>query len=184
MGWKLLLNATTKAYSMGLAFFVNTGARDESPELAGVSHFLEHMVFKGTPNRTAADVNRQLDEIGSHSNAYTSEEHTVYYAAMLPDYQGGKHSICCRTSCDHRFGRMTLITEKKVIIEEIHKYDNQPPFGAAEKCIHLYFGDHPLGNSILGTAETVTNLNRDRDDRLFRATLQSWQHETGGDRAS
>ena len=77
-GLEVIAECNPQAHSVALAFFVNAGARDELPATAGVSHFLEHMTFKGTPRRSAADVNRELDELGAHSNAYTSEEHTVY----------------------------------------------------------------------------------------------------------
>ena len=86
-GLDVVAEINPNAYSVGMAFFVNTGARDESDELSGVSHFLEHMAFKGTPHRSAAEINVQLDEIGAHSNAYTSEEQTAYYAAVISDYQ-------------------------------------------------------------------------------------------------
>ena len=76
--WKLSPSAIRQAYSTALGFFVNTGARDETDEVSGVSHFLEHMVFKGTPSRSADDVNREFDEMGAHYNAFTSEENTVY----------------------------------------------------------------------------------------------------------
>ena len=84
-GLEIVAECNSQAYSTALGFFVRAGARDETDEIAGVSHFLEHMTFKGTPTRTAEDVNRQLDEMGSHSNAFTSEEHTVYYATVLPE---------------------------------------------------------------------------------------------------
>jgi len=145
---------------MALAFFVNTGARDEHDEVAGVSHFLEHMVFKGTPNRSAADVNRQLDEIGSQSNAFTSEEHTVYYAAVLPDYQREALELLADIMRPS-LRQADFDTEKKVIIEEIRKYDDQPPYGGHERCMANYFGSHPLGQSVLGTVESVTDLTRD-----------------------
>ena len=74
------------ARSVALGFFVRTGSRDETPEVSGVSHFLEHMVFKGTPRRSAFDVNRDFDAIGADYNAFTSEENTVFYAAVLPEY--------------------------------------------------------------------------------------------------
>ena len=75
------------ALTTSIGWFVRTGSRDESPELAGVSHFLEHMVFKGTERRSAADVNRELDHLGAQSNAFTSEDSTVYYASVLPECQ-------------------------------------------------------------------------------------------------
>ena len=70
-----------------MGYFVRAGARDEVDRESGLSHFLEHMMFKGTSTRSAADVNRELDELGGNSNAYTSEEQTVYYAAVLPKFQ-------------------------------------------------------------------------------------------------
>ncbi len=159
-GLEIVAECNDKAYSLAMGFFVNTGSRDEVPELAGVSHFLEHMVFKGTPRRTAAEVNRELDEIGSQSNAFTSEEQTVYYAAVLPDYQEQALDLLAdimRPSLRED----DFETEKKVIIEEIHKYDDQPPYGAHERSMANYFRQHPLGNSVLGTVESVGAMSRD-----------------------
>ena len=159
-GLEIVAECSPKAYSQALAFFVSTGSRDESSDVAGVSHFLEHMMFKGTPNRTAADVNRELDEIGSQSNAFTSEEQTVYYAAVLPDYQEEVIDLLA-DMMRPSLRQDDFDTEKQVIIEEIAKYDDQPPFGGHEKCMAMFFGDHRLGNSVLGTAESVGALTRD-----------------------
>ena len=86
-GMQVIAEVNPHAHSTSVGFFVQTGSRDESDEVAGVSHFLEHMVFKGTPTRSADDVNREFDEMGAHYNAYTSEENTVYYASVLPEHQ-------------------------------------------------------------------------------------------------
>ena len=156
-GLTIIGECNDQAYSTSLAFFVRTGSRDETPEVAGVSHFLEHMVFKGTPRRSAADVNRELDELGSHSNAFTSEEQTVYYATVLPEYQNEVVDLLSdimRPSLREEDFEM----EKQVIIEEIYKYEDQPPFGAHEKCMEAYFGDHPLANNVLGTVESVGEM--------------------------
>lgn len=165
-GLEIVAECMPDAYSMGLAFFVRTGARDESDEISGVSHFLEHMAFKGTPRRSAADVNRELDEIGSHSNAYTSEEHTVYHATVLPEYQSRLTELLADIM------RPSLRvddfdTEKKVILEEIAKYDDEPPYGAFEKCMAAYFGRHPLGRSILGTTKSVSALTPEQMRSYF-----------------
>src|SRR4051794_38983589 len=85
-GLNLIGEISTAASSVAIGFFVRTGARDETPEVSGVSHFLEHMVFKGTPRRSYLDVNLDFDRIGAHYNAYTSEENTVFHAAVLPEY--------------------------------------------------------------------------------------------------
>lgn len=166
-GLEIVAECNSNAYSMGVAFFVKTGSRDETDEISGVSHFLEHMVFKGTPTRTAADVNRQLDEIGSHSNAYTSEEHTVYYAAMLPEYQDRAVELLSdimRPSLRED----DFDTEKQVILEEIAKYEDQPPFNANEKCMAAHFGKHPLGRSVLGTTDTVGELTAEQMRGYFQ----------------
>src|SRR5436853_1619282 len=83
-GLHLIGETSPSAKSVAVGFFVRTGARDETPDVSGVTHFLEHMVFKGTPRRTAWDVNRDFDQIGANYNAFTSEENTVFYAAVLP----------------------------------------------------------------------------------------------------
>src|SRR6185503_4095064 len=86
-GLQIVAELAPDAYSAGFAFFVRTGARDESAPISGVSHFLEHMVFKGSAKRTAAEVNRDLDDLAANSNAFTSEEQTVYFATTLPEDQ-------------------------------------------------------------------------------------------------
>jgi predicted Zn-dependent peptidase len=154
------------AFSTALGFFVNTGARDETDEVSGVSHFLEHMVFKGTPSRSAEDVNREFDEMGAHYNAFTNEENTVYYAAVLPEYLPST----VRLLADLMRPSLRVEdfdTEKKVILEEIKMYDDQPPFGVDEKCRAAFFGNHPLSRSVLGTAASVGALNADQMRQYF-----------------
>jgi len=159
-GLEVVAERNGEAHTTAVGFFVRTGSRDETDEIAGVSHFLEHMVFKGTPTRSADDVNREFDEMGAHYNAFTSEENTVYYAAVLPEYQTKAVELLgdiIRPSLrDEDFE-----TEKKVIIEEIKMYEDQPPFGADEKVKAAFFADHPLARSVLGTVESITNLKVD-----------------------
>jgi len=156
-GLQVIAEANEESHALAVGFFVRTGARDESDAVAGVSHFLEHMVFKGTPKRSAEDVNREFDEMGAQYNAQTSEETTIYYAAVLPEYQHEVVSLWAdvlRPSL--REDDFTM--EKKVIIEEIRMYDDQPPFGADERCRAIFFGTHPLSRSVLGTVDSITNL--------------------------
>jgi predicted Zn-dependent peptidase len=156
-GLQIVAECNDEAHSTALGYFVQAGARDESDEVAGVSHFLEHMVFKGTPTRTADDVNREFDEMGAHYNAFTSEEHTVYYAAVLPEYQTAAAELLgdiIRPSLREE----DFTTEKQVIIEEIRMYQDQPPFGADDRIKEKYFGRHPLARSVLGTVKSITDL--------------------------
>src|SRR5262245_62069184 len=117
-GLEIVAETSPDAYSAAYGFFVRTGARDETSEISGVSHFLEHMVFKGSPNRTAAEVNRDLDDLSAGSNAYTSEEQTVYYATTLPEDQ---ESILELLADMMRpvLRQDDFDTEKQVILEEI-----------------------------------------------------------------
>lgn len=156
-GLEIIAEVNPDAFSLSLGYFVKTGSRDETPPIAGVSHFLEHMMFKGTARRSSVDVNRELDELGSQSNAYTSEEHTVYYISILPENQ--LHALDLLSD----MMRPTLreedfVTEKQVILEEIAMYDDQPPYGAMEKLSEEFFGNHPLATRVLGTKDSVTQL--------------------------
>lgn len=156
-GLQIIAECNPAAHSLGMGFFVRTGSRDETDEVAGVSHFLEHMAFKGTPRRSAEDVNREFDEIGAQNNAFTSEESTVYYASVLPEYQEESLDLLADIM------RPSLRTEdfemeKKVILEEIQMYADQPPYGMDDHIKELHYGDHALARSVLGTADTVGGL--------------------------
>ncbi len=145
------------AFTASFGWFVKTGARDEQVDVAGVSHFLEHMVFKGTHRRTAEEVNRELDHLGAQSNAYTSEDSTVFYASVLPECQA--HAVDLLTDLMQPLLREEdFETERQVILEEIAMYDDQPPYGAFERVTELFFGDHPLSTRVLGTSETVSDM--------------------------
>jgi predicted Zn-dependent peptidase len=158
-GLTIVGETSPSARSVAVGFFVRTGSRDEVPAECGVSHFLEHMVFKGTPRRTAFDVNRDFDRIGASYNAFTSEENTVFYGAILPEYLPQAVDILAdilRPSL--RDDDFTM--EKNVIIEEIGMYEDNPGWSAYDHAKKKYFIDHPLGNSILGTPESITALSR------------------------
>jgi predicted Zn-dependent peptidase len=156
-GLQIVAECNGEAYSTALGFFVKTGARDETDAIAGVSHFLEHMAFKGTATRSADDVNREFDEMGADYNAGTGEEGTVYYAAILPEHQDRAVALLAdilRPSLRQE----DFDTEKQVIIEEIRRHEDQPPFGAEEKCRAAHYGSHPLGRSVYGTVQSITDL--------------------------
>jgi len=156
-GLQLLGEINPSARSAALGFFVRTGSRDETPEVSGVSHFLEHMVFKGTPRRSAMDVNLDFDRIGADYNAFTSEENTVFHACFLPEYLAKAVDVLTDILRPSLRGE-DFEVEKKVIIEEIGMYDDQPAFCAYDHAKRVHFGKHHLGNSILGSKESVAAL--------------------------
>jgi len=156
-GLEIIAEVTDGGLSTSIGFFVRTGARDESDDLWGASHFLEHMVFKGTADLSADEINRRFDWMGASANAFTSEEDTVYHAAVLPSQQHEAVDLLARMMRpalrDEDFA-----TEKLVILEEIRMYDDQPPFGADDRCRAAFFGQHPLARSVLGTVESIQAL--------------------------
>ncbi len=156
-GLEIIAECNDEARSTSLGFFVRTGARDETDDVAGVSHFLEHMMFKGTPTRTAEQVNLEFDALGADYNAFTSEEQTVYYASILPEYQDRTLALLA-DMMRPSLRTEDFDTEKKVIIEEIRMYLDQPPYGADDVVRQLHYGKHPLGRSVLGTVESITDL--------------------------
>ena len=160
-GLTIIGETSPSARSVAVGFFVRTGARDETPEVSGVSHFLEHMMFKGTPRRSALEVNRDFDKIGASYNAFTSEENTVFYAAILPEYVPQAMDILSDILRPSLRGD-DFDMEKKVIIEEIGMYDDQPTWCAYDFAKKAFFADHPLANSVLGTKESVGALARDQ----------------------
>jgi predicted Zn-dependent peptidase len=166
-GLQIIGETSPPARSMALGFFVRTGARDEWPQVSGVSHFLEHMVFKGTLRRSALDVNRDFDRIGAHYNAFTSEENTVFYAAILPEYVDRAVDVLADIlRPELRDGDFNV--EKNVIIEEIGMYEDQPMWSAYDNAKRVYFADHPLGNSILGSVESIKALTREQMHGYFQ----------------
>ena len=166
-GLEIVAECNPQAYSAALAFFVKTGSRDETDALSGVSHFLEHMVFKGTERRSAEDVNRELDEICAGSNAFTSEEQTVYHATFLPERQADVVALLSDIMRP-ALRASDFEMEKQVILEEIAMYEDQPPFRAHEKCMTAHFGEHPLANSVLGSVESVSALNAAQMEAYFQ----------------
>src|SRR5690349_5752354 len=153
--------------SVALGFFVRTGSRDETPEVCGVTHFLEHMIFKGSERRDYLAVNRDFDRIGANYNAFTSEENTVFCAGILPEYLPQAVDLLAdilRPSLRVQDFEM----EKNVIIEEIGMYEDQPMWSAYDHAKRAFFARHPLGNSILGTPASIRALTRDQMYDYFR----------------
>jgi predicted Zn-dependent peptidase len=156
-GLALIGEVNKSAKSAAVGFFVKTGSRDESKAINGVSHYLEHMVFKGTERLNAFEVNEAFDRTGAKFNAFTSEENTGFYAAILPEYilevTGLWIELMRPALRDEDFN-----IEKNVIKEEIAMYKDLPSFDVIDKCRNLHFGEHPCGNSVLGTEESIDSL--------------------------
>ncbi len=157
-GLDVIAETSDSAVSTSVGFFVAAGSRDERPGIEGVSHFLEHMVFKGTHDLSADDINRGFDRLGASANAFTSEEETVYHAAVLPRYQDDAVELLARMMRP-ALRDEDFLTEKKVILEEIRMVEDQPPFGADDRCQAAFFGSHPLAGNVLGSVASIEALD-------------------------
>ncbi len=156
---------TARSFAVGL--FVKTGTRDEPRVINGVSHFLEHMMFKGSTQLDASAMNRVFDELGAHYNAFTSQEMTAYYAQVLPEFTepvmehlGQLFRPALRES--------DFETEKQVILEEIAMYEDDPGHRLFERVMANHFAGHPLEMSILGPAEAIRAMTRDQMEEYFK----------------
>lgn len=165
-GLTVVAEADPDASTAAVGFFVKTGARDEPAPLMGVSHFLEHMMFKGTEDMSAEDLNRRYDELGARNNAYTSHEVTCFYASVLPGAIGAAVDLTARMMRP-ALREADFDTEKGVILEEIAMYEDNPFWVLYERAAEAYYGSNPLGHRVLGTRETIAGLTRDQMSRYF-----------------
>jgi predicted Zn-dependent peptidase len=156
-GLTVIAEVVPHAHSAAVGFFVRTGARDERPEVMGVSHFLEHMMFKGTARRSADDVNREFDEIGASHNAYTSTELTCFHAQTLPDRLERATDILADI-LRPALREDDFAAEKGVILEEIAMYKDNPFWVLYERVAEERYHGHALGHRVLGTNETIAHL--------------------------
>lgn len=160
-GLSIVAELNPSVHSVAFGFFVRAGARDESAGVNGVSHFLEHMAFKGTDKFSPDDVNRVFDEVGAKYNASTSEETTMFYGAILPEYLPRTFELLASILFPS-LRQEDFDMEKKVILEEIGMYQDQPMHIAYERAILSHFAGHPLGASILGSPESVSALTSEQ----------------------
>jgi predicted Zn-dependent peptidase len=148
--------------SISLCFYVRTGARDEhDPALFGVSHFLEHMVFKGTQRRSAEDITLEFNMMGAEFNAFTSFEQTVYYAHVLGDYL--PHAVDLLSDMMRpKLDAQDFDMERNVILEEIARSEDVPTSQAYRKLLQTYFRGYSLGHDVLGTRKSIRDLQVDQ----------------------
>jgi len=156
-GLQLVGESMPSVESVSACFYVDTGSRDEPPELMGVSHFLEHMMFKGTPTRDYRAINHAFEEMGAENNAGTWIEFTYYWAKVLSD-QTPKLLDLLADMLRPKLAEEDFTQERNVILEEIARYEDMPNFKIFEHLLQDYFGQHPLSHLVLGTKETIGGL--------------------------
>ena len=151
--------------SVTAGIWIKSGARHETKQQAGVTHFLEHMLFKGTKNRTAFEIAQSMESVGGYLNAFTSTEYTCYYARCLDTELCTALDVLSDMVMHPIFLKEEIEKEKKVVIEEMKMYRDSPDDFLFEEFTSHLFKDHPLGRPILGYEETVSAFT---DNDLFQ----------------
>ena len=141
--------------SAALGIWVGTGSRHERAQENGAAHFIEHMVFKGTDRRTAAELAQEMDAIGGQVNAFTTKECTCFHARVLDRQLPRAADLLCDMVFHSRFDEGDVATERGVILEEIGMYEDNPEDLCAERLTMAAFGESALARPILGSAETL-----------------------------
>ena len=158
-GLRVFSEPLEEATSSSLGVWIRAGSRDEGDEVAGITHLMEHMLFKGTPDMDALGVAQAFEAIGAQENAATGEEYTVLYARFLPEHLGRAFDIM--SDMVLRPTLADLEREREVIVEEIRMYEDRPDQMADEYLSSLIFHHDPLGRPIIGSAETVRGVGHD-----------------------
>jgi len=147
--------------SISLGVWVNAGSRIENDEISGVSHFIEHMLFKGTKNRTSKQIASEIDNLGGQINAFTSKECTCYYVKLLNSHIDIGIDVLSDMILNSRFNEDDLDKERSVIIEELKMYEDSPEDLAYDLLTENIYMNDPLGMNIIGTEASLKRLNRE-----------------------
>ena len=160
-GLRIVTEAMPEARSVSLGAWVRVGGRDEPPEVSGASHFLEHLLFKGTERRTAREIAEAVDCVGGEMNAFTAREHTAYYARLPHDRLALGVELLGDVLTAPALRPTDVEAERQVIVEEILMNLDSPEDRVHSLLAKAVFGDHPLGRDVLGERSTVEAISRD-----------------------
>lgn len=167
-GVKLVVEDIPYLKSAAIGVYIRVGSRNEIPSLGGASHFIEHMLFKGTAMRTARDIAESFESIGGQLNAFTSKEHTCLYARTLDEDIYSAMEIVFDMLFNSQLAEKDFNTERNVVIEEINMYEDTPDELIHDVFARKFWEGHPMGFSILGTMDTISNMNRDELFQFYK----------------
>ncbi len=160
-GIRVIVDKIPGMYSVSMGILVKAGSVNENKDESGISHFIEHVNFKGTSKRTAFDISNDSDMLGAQLNAFTSREYTCYYIKSIAEHVGGAFEILTDLFVNSIYDQDELNRERGVVIEEINMYEDTPDDLCVELLNGAYFGDNGYGRSILGSKKNVNNFSKD-----------------------
>jgi len=167
-GLRIVSEAIPYVKSVTLGIWVGTGSRSEQEYNHGISHFIEHMVFKGTDNRSAKDIAEAVDSVGGQLNAFTGKEYTCYYIKVLDTHLELAIDILSDMLLSSKFDGEDIKREREVVLEEIHMYEDTPDELVHDIHLNNIWAGHPLGRNILGTTSSVEKFNPSLIDQYYQ----------------
>jgi predicted Zn-dependent peptidase len=167
-GLRVVTEAVAGVRSVSLGIWIGIGSRDETPEQAGAAHYLEHLLFKGTRRRTAAEIAEEFDAVGGDLNAFTAKEHTCYYAHVLDTDLPLAVDVLADVVTDATLQPSDVEIERSVVLEEIAMRDDDPEDLLGELADEALFGGHPLGRPVIGSEESIRGMRRETLHTFWR----------------
>lgn len=161
-GIRVVTEEVPHVQSTAIGVWVRTGSRHETPQIHGISHFLEHLMFKGTARRTAREIAEELEAVGGVLNAFTTKEYTCFYARVLHEHVGLAVDVLADMLLCSRLAPEDIGREKNVILEEIRMYEDSPDELVHDLFASTLWDGHPLGRAILGSIDSVGSLTREQ----------------------
>ncbi|MDG4665017.1 pitrilysin family protein [Mycobacterium sp. 236(2023)] len=159
-GLRVVTEHVPSVHSASVGVWVNVGSRDEGRSVAGAAHFLEHLLFKSTPTRTAVQIAQAVDAVGGELNAFTSREHTCYYAHVLDSDLELAIDLVADVVLRGRCHVDDVEVERDVVLEEIAMRDDDPEDTLGDVFLSAMFGDHPVGRPVIGSVESISGMTR------------------------
>ncbi len=167
-GLRVVTETLPSVRSATFGIWANVGSRDETPTLNGATHYLEHLLFKGTAKRSALDISSAIDAVGGEMNAFTAKEYTCYYARVLDTDLPLAIDVVCDMLTGSLIAPEDVDAERGVILEEIAMTEDDPGDCVHDLFAHTMLGDTPLGRPVLGTVDTINALNRGQIARFYK----------------
>jgi predicted Zn-dependent peptidase len=159
-GLRIVTEEVPSVRSAAVGIWVNVGSRDETPAVAGASHFLEHLLFKGTTRRSALEISSSIEAVGGEMNAFTSKEYTCFYARVIDTDLPMAIDVVSDLITSSIVSALDVDAERKVVLEEIAMRDDDPSDLVHDLYAETYYGDTQLGRPILGTVESIKSMSR------------------------
>lgn len=157
-GVRIVTEAMPHVRSLAIGFWFDTGSRDEPEELAGISHYLEHMNFKGTKDRSSQSIVRQVEGRGGHLNAFTSQENTCFYARVISEHLTNTVDVLADITQNSVYAEGEVDRERGVILEELKNVEDTPDEWVFDHFMQQMFPDHPMGRPVIGTRQALAKI--------------------------